>query len=281
MGMRIRLVVAALITALACAASAAAQSAVAGVVKDTTGLVLPGVNVDVASPALIEKTRIVITDGNGQYKAVDLRPGTYTVVFTLPGFATVTREGIELPAAFTATVNVEMRVGALEENVTIVGGAPLVDVQNAVQQSVVSREVLDAIPTGRNVFSVGQLIPGTTTSKPDVGGTEGMQQQTFQVHGSETRDISFQVDGMSVNSNFGNAGIVGVYYNDGMMSEISYQTNALPAEVSSGGIRINMIPREGGNAFHGSLFATAANGRTQNDNFSDALRARGMTAANK
>jgi hypothetical protein len=281
MGTRIRLVAAVLITALACAAPALAQSAVAGVVKDTTGLVLPGVNVDVASPALIEKTRTVITDGNGQYKAVDLRPGTYTVVFTLPGFATVTREGIELPAAFTATVNVEMKVGALEENVTIVGGAPLVDVQNAVQQSVVSREVLDAIPTGRNVFSVGQLIPGTTTSKPDVGGTEGMQQQTFQVHGSETRDISFQVDGMSVNSNFGNAGIVGVYYNDGMMSEISYQTNALPAEVSSGGIRINMIPREGGNAFHGSLFATAANGRMQNDNFSDALRARGMTAANK
>jgi hypothetical protein len=266
---------------LACAASAAGQSAISGVVKDSSGLVLPGVNVEVSSPALIEKTRSAVTDGNGQYKIVDLRPGTYTVVFSLSGFTTVTRERIDLPAAFTVTVNGEMKVGAIEESVTIVGGAPLVDVQNAVQQSVVNREVLDAIPTGRSVFAVGQLIPGTTVNRPDVGGTEGMQQQTVQVHGSETRDISFQVDGMSVNSNFGNAGIVGVYYNDGMMEEISYQTNALPAEVSSGGIRINMIPREGGNTVRGALFATAASSAMQADNFSADLRARGMTAVNR
>jgi Carboxypeptidase regulatory-like domain len=265
---------------LASAAPIFAQSAVAGVVRDQSGLVLPGVTVEVSSPVLIEKVRTAVTDGSGQYKVVDLRPGNYTVVFTLPGFSTATREGIQLPAAFTATVNIELQLGSLQENVTITGAAPLVDVQNAVQQSVVNREVLDAIPTGRNVFSVGQLIPGTTTNRPDVGGTEGMQQQSFQVHGSETRDISFQVDGMSVNSNYGNAGIVGVYYNDGMMEEISYQTNALPAEVSSGGIRINMIPREGGNTFHGSLFATGAGGGLQTDNFSDELRARGMTAVN-
>lgn len=261
--------------------TATAQSAIAGVVRDQSGLGLPGVGVEVSSPVLIEGTRSGVTDDHGQYRIVDLRPGTYRVIFTLAGFNTFTREGLELPAAFTATINAEMTIGALEENITIVGGTPLVDVQNAVQQSVVNREVLDAIPTGRSVFAVGQLIPGTTMSRPDVGGTEGMQQQSVQIHGSDTRDVSFQVDGMSVNSNFGNAGIVGVYYNDGMIEEISYQTNALPAEVSAGGIRINMIPRDGSNTLRGSLFATAANGAMQADNFTDELRARGMTAPNQ
>jgi hypothetical protein len=263
------------------ARTATAQSGIAGVVKDQSGLGLPGVSIDVSSPALIEKTRSAVTDDHGQYKVVDLRPGTYQVTFTLSGFNTVIHEGLELPAAFTATVNADMTIGALEENITIVGGAPLVDVQNAVQQSVVNREVLDAIPTGRSVFAVGQLIPGTTMSRPDVGGTEGMQQQSVQIHGSDTRDVSFQVDGMSVNSNFGNAGIVGVYYNDGMIEEISYQTNALPADVSAGGIRINMIPRDGSNTLRGSVFATAANNSMQADNFTEELSARGMTAANR
>jgi len=259
---------------------ASAQSAIAGVVKDSSGAVLPGVTVEASSPALIEKTRIATTDASGQYKLIDLRSGSYTVTFTLSGFNAVRRDGIELPAAFTATVNAELTVGSLQETLTVSGATPMVDVQNSVQQSVISRQVLDTVPTGRNVFAVGALIPGTSTNKPDVGGSEGMQQNSYAVHGSETRDIAFQVDGMSLNSNYQDGSFVGVYYNDGMIQDISYQTNALPAEVSQGGLRINMIPREGGNAVHGSLFSSGSSAGMQSDNLTSALRARGLKLQN-
>ena len=122
---------------------------IAGVVKDTTGAVLPGVTVEAASPALIEKVRTVVTDAQGQYKIIDLRPGVYTVTFTLAGFSTVKREGIELTVNFTAPVNADMRVGALEETVTVSGASPVVDVQSVVQQKVITNEVVAAIPSFR------------------------------------------------------------------------------------------------------------------------------------
>src|SRR3954453_4322217 len=93
-------------------------SGIAGVVRDASGAVLPGGTVEAASPALIEKVRSVITDEQGQYRIVDLRTGTYTVTFTLPGFAAVRREGVELAANFTATVNAELKVGGIEETIT-------------------------------------------------------------------------------------------------------------------------------------------------------------------
>ena len=114
-------------------AVAYAQASIAGVVRDTSGAVLPGVAVEASSPALIERTRTVVTDGSGQYRLVDLRPGAYSISFTLPGFSTVRRDGIELAGSFSATVNVDMRVGSLEETVTVSGESPIVDVQNATQ----------------------------------------------------------------------------------------------------------------------------------------------------
>jgi uncharacterized protein (DUF2141 family) len=128
--------------------AALAQSAIAGVVKDASGAVMPGVTVEASSPALIEKSRTAVTDDHGQYKIVDLRPGTYAVVFTLPGFNTTKREGIELPANFTAPVNAELRIGAIEESVTVSALSPVVDVQQAVTQQVLPQHLLDAVPTG-------------------------------------------------------------------------------------------------------------------------------------
>ncbi|HEY3044850.1 MAG TPA: carboxypeptidase-like regulatory domain-containing protein, partial [Vicinamibacterales bacterium] len=103
-----------------------AQAAITGVVKDTSGAVLPGATVEAASPVLIEKVRSVVSDATGQYRIVDLRPGTYSVTFTLPGFSTVKREGIELTGSFVATVNGELKVGALEETITVTGETPIV-----------------------------------------------------------------------------------------------------------------------------------------------------------
>ena len=132
-------------------AFAQSNSTIAGVVKDSSGAVLPGVTVEASSPALIEKVRTVVTDGAGQYKIVNLVPGVYTVTFTLTGFNTVKREGIELTSSFTATVNADMRVGSLEETITVSGESPTVDVQNVTQQQVMTRDVINADSGGHEV----------------------------------------------------------------------------------------------------------------------------------
>ena len=167
---RLGLILAALACLLALPAAAHAQSAIAGVVKDSSGAVLPGVTVEVASPVLIEKTKVGVSDGSGAYKIIDLRPGTYLVTFTLTGFQTFKREGLELPSDFTANVDASLKVGALEETVTVSGASPVVDVQSNVKSQVLSREVLDAVPNAHTIQSVGQLIPGVTLTSPDVGG---------------------------------------------------------------------------------------------------------------
>src|SRR5678815_106659 len=152
------------VVGLACAAvwpaTADAQSAITGVVRDTSGAVLPGVTVEAASDALIERGRSVVSDGQGVYRIVDLRPGVYSVTFTLTGFNTFKREGIDLPSEFTATVNAEMRLGTVEEAVTVTGESPVVDTATAVHTQVLDREAIDAIPTGRSSLGLGQLIVG-------------------------------------------------------------------------------------------------------------------------
>jgi Carboxypeptidase regulatory-like domain len=266
---------------LAIAPAAYAQSAIAGVVRDPSGAVLPGVTVEASSPALIEGTRTAVTDSAGSYRIVDLRPGEYTVSFALTGFRIVKREGITLPTSFTATVNAELTIGQLEESVTVTGASPLVDVHSSVSQSVMTREKLDTIPTGRDPFAVGQLIAGVTTSTPDVGGTQIMQQPTLQVHGSSNNDNVFMVDSVQIQHIGFGGNQTGFYFNDGLMEEISYQTSSLPAEAPVGGVQINMIPRDGGNAFHGTVFSTGANEHMQSDNLSPDLVALGFRKQNR
>jgi carboxypeptidase family protein len=266
---------------LAAARPALAQSAIAGVVRDPSGAVLPGVTVDASSPALIEGSRTAVTDGAGQYTIADLRPGVYVVSFALTGFRGVKREGIVLPTSFTATVNAELSIGALEEAITVTGASPLVDVQRSVSQSVMTRETLDTIPTGKDPFAVGQLIAGVTTSTPDVGGTQIMQQPTLQVHGSSNNDNVFMVDGVQIQHMGFGGNQTGFYFNDGLMEEISYQTSSLPAEAPVGGVQINMIPRDGGNTFHGSLFSTAAGSGMQANNLDTDLLGLGFKIQNR
>src|SRR6267154_2277158 len=162
----------ALLVLLLLPAAAYAQAAITGVARDASGGVLPGVTVEAASPVLIEKVRSVTTDGTGQFRIVNLLPGTYSVTFSLPGFSTVKREGIELSGTFVATVNGELKVGALEETITVTGETPIVDVQSARVQQSVSKDVLAAIPTGRNAGTVTSLIPGMSNTT-DSGGLSG------------------------------------------------------------------------------------------------------------
>ena len=265
-----------------------AQASIAGVVKDTSGAVLPGVTVETSSPALIEKTRSVVTDGTGQYKIVDLRPGTYTVTFTLPGFSIVKREGIELTGSFTANVNADMRVGAVEETVTVTGETPIVDIQNTTQQRSIAHDVIDAIPTGRIAQNLGVLLPGVTIAASlsftgvggqDVGGSSGNMVQQLSAHGGRGLDQRTTVNGLSLmlSAAMNNTPYVS---NMGSTQEVTIDTSAVTAEAAEGGVRINLIPKEGGNSYRGSVFATFANASMQNSNFTDDLKARGLTNVN-
>src|SRR3954465_4315985 len=171
----VRLSLLVLVCLLAGAGAVFAQATIGGTVKDTSGAVLPGVTVEAASPALIEKVRSVVTDATGQYRIVDLRPGTYSVTFSLPGFSSVKRDGIELTGTFVATVNGDLKVGALEETITVTGETPIVDAQSAKTRETLSKDIIAAIPSSRLASSVLNLIPGMIGNTTDVGGSRGME----------------------------------------------------------------------------------------------------------
>jgi hypothetical protein len=264
---------------LALPAVAYAQASIAGVARDTSGAVLPGVTVEAASPALIEKVRSVVTDGAGQFKIVDLRPGSYSVTFTLPGFNTFKRDGIELAGTFTATVNADMRVGALEETVTVTGEASVVDVQSVTQQVTLGKDVLDAIPAGRNQHNFANLIPGMN-GPLDYGGTNNLNLNTITVHGSRADDQRVMVDGMSISATSGNGQLSNFIPDMTSTQEVAVSYSAGTAEQAFGGVQMNLIPREGGNQFKGSFFATGANESWQSSNYTDELKNAGLRTPN-
>ena len=272
-------------TLLACAGAlllstaAYAQSAITGVVKDTTGASMPGVTVEASSDVLIEKVKAATSDENGNYRIGDLRPGTYNVSFTLPGFKTFRRDGLQLQAEFTATINAELAVGSLEETITVTGSSPVVDVTTSAKTSVLNREAIDAIPTGRTIQGMAQLVVGVSLSLPDTGGARAMQQTYMSTHGMTTANTTVLVDGQMTNGLQGD-GAIQSYYNDSMNAEVSYQTAGIGAETSSGGVRLNMIPREGGNRFSGDFKAVNRPGAWQSSNLTDRHKARGLTSGN-
>ena len=167
-------------------AVASAQSAFSGTVKDTSGGVLPGVTVEASSPALIEKVRVGVTDSAGQFSITALPPGRYTVTFSLPGFATVRREGIDLVTGFTGNVDAELPVGSLEESITVTGASPVVDVQNTARERVMSKEMIDVLPTGRMYGAFGVLVPGVNSTGKDVGGAAGATFDSLTAHRFKT-----------------------------------------------------------------------------------------------
>ena len=263
-----------------------AQASIAGVVRDSSGGVLPGVTVEAASPVLIEKVRTVVTDDSGSFRIVNLRPGAYTVTFTLPGFSTIKREGIELSGDFSATVNADMRVGALEETITVTGEAPVVDVSSTRGQRVLDRETIRDLPSARQYYSAAALIPGVIIpGTPDVGGSGQPSAPDFNIHGSRGGDGRLTVDGISVGQR-GGGGDTGsnrsmYVLNVGSVQETTVSVSGGLGESETAGVLINMVPREGGNTHRGSIFWTQSNGALQGSNFTEELRAKGLRSPNE
>ena len=275
---RIVVGVSALVCAFLAANDAQAQqtSAIAGLVRDTSGGVLPGVTVEAASPVLIEKVRTVVTDDQGRYNIVDLRPGVYRVTFTLPGFNTLIRDGVELTSGFTAAVNAELPVGAVQETVTVTGAAPLVDTQNVRKQTLLTSDLLDALPTStKHWATIVQVTPGFSGSFADVAGQLN-QNLGNSYHGKTGTKRQF--DGMSIDHASGN---VGYLVNSAMVEEISLQSSGISAESNADGSVVNMIPKEGSNTFSGSLAGLYTSDRFESSNLNDDLRSRGLTTVSK
>jgi hypothetical protein len=259
--------------------AAHAQASITGVVKDTSGAVLPGVTVEAGSPALIEKVRSAVTDESGRYRVVDLRPGTYSVTFTLTGFQTVRREGIELPGAFTATVDADLRVGSIEETITVTGESPMVDVQSIRRQTVLDSETITSIPATRAYNSLMQLMPNTVTQAGAAMDTQVVPGMVvFGGAGGRTNEGRVNVDGISVGSAFNGAGVSSYIADVGNAREVTMTTSGGLGEAEGGGPSLNIVPKEGGNSIRGSFYTAGVTEGMIGSNYSDDLRNQGLRA---
>jgi hypothetical protein len=256
-------------------AVAQSGSGLAGTVRDTSGAVLPGVTVEASSPALIEKVRVVVTDSEGRFSITELNPGRYMVTFSLPGFTTVKREGVDLVTGFTGNVSVELPVGTVEESITVTGASPVVDVQNTRQQVVATRDIIDAVPTGKMYQQLAALIPAVVTEGNDVGGLNGQRVTGVTLHGSRERDTEQQIDGAPVMS-WGSISTTTTMLSDGAYQEFVMDVSGASAETETGGLRVNYIPREGGNIFSGGLVVNGSHPRLYSSNLTPELRAQGL-----
>ena len=272
---RIVLVVIGLLLAPAAAwAQGAGGSGIAGVVHDTSGAVLPGVTVEAASPALIEKVRSAVTDGRGLYSIADLRPGAYEVTFTMPGFSTIKRSGVELTVGFTATVNADLPVGTLEETITVSGAAPIVDARNIIQRTTLASDTLDALPLTRNTNNLADLLPQVAAAVAVGGGIEGETAGTMGVNGGHYYEINVMQDGMNVTV----LSVITTSYNPYAVQEIGMETAARSAETYTAGVGLNLVQRDGGNRFSGSAGFIWGSPKLQQSNLTDELITRGLKA---
>ncbi len=253
-----------------------AQSAITGKVTDTSGGVLPGVTIVATSPALIEQQRTVVTDSQGVYLIDALRPGTYRVTFSLDGFTTFVRDGFDLVSGFTGTINAAMNVGAVAEQLTVTGQSPMVDVRSTQPTTSVSRSLLDNIPSTRVWEAAAVIIPAVKASLQNVGGSRTATQPRMTVHGTGPQDTTVDFDGFKANTS--QSGGSGQHnWNEAEMQEVTVQTGPPSAEVSSGGLHMNFIPKEGGNRVSGATYAGYTNGAWQSNNLSPDLVAKGIS----
>src|SRR6187200_2480259 len=263
---------------VAAPAAVFAQASIVGVARDASGAVLPGFTVEASSPALIEKVRTVVSNGVGQYSIEDLRPGTYTVTFSLSGFTTVRREGIQLSGSFVATVNGEMRVGGVTETITVSGEAPVVDVTSTRNQQVISSQTIGDIPTSRNYSSFTQLVPALNVQQNDFEGSNPALYSVFQIHGGRRNEGQVLVDGM--NGGYQGMGVSGYVPEVGNAQEVVFSLSGGLGEATTGGPQMNIIPKQGGNNFSGSFFISGTGDSFQGDNLTPEIEAQGLRATN-
>ena len=238
---------------------------------------MAGVKVEAASEALIERSRTVTTNGEGRYAIVDVRPGSYTVTFTMDGFSTV-KQQVEVPANVTVPVDADMKPGSVGQTVEVQALVATVDIENVAHPQVLTRSDMDALPTARNPQSMGSYTPGVHLNQPDVGGFQQIEQTYMISHGQPSSHDTYLLDGMMINTTQAD-GQIQIYVDNALVQEVTYQTTNIPLEVTGGGVYVNMIPRDGGNTLHGNLFLSYVPSSFVGSNVDAALKARGLSGA--
>jgi hypothetical protein len=251
-----------------------AQSSIAGTIRDASGAVLPGVTVEVASSVLIEKVRSAVSDGTGQYRLTELPPGTYAITISLPGFSTVKRDAFAIGGVGVTTLNTEMRVGAVEETITVTGETPIVDVQSTRRQQVIDDETIKALPATRGYNALIFLVPSVTGGSNQIDLMPAMR--IFYSHGGRGNEGRVSVDGLSVGSAFNGGGVSGYIVDTSNSQEMQMTLSGGLGETEVGGTMVNFIPKTGGNTFAGSAFGSTAGQWSQSSNVDDRLRAFGL-----
>ncbi len=254
--------------------------AVAGTVRDASGGVLPGVTVEAASPALIEKVRTAVTDGSGQYQIVNLPPGNYTITFSLTGFSTVKREGLEVRTNFTSNVDGELRVGAVQETITVTGESPIVDIQSSAQTRTMTDQAFKELPSGGSWIQMAALVPAIRAGNTDVGGVLGDQTGAqVEAHGSRPGDGVSMIDGLRIGNMYLSSNLTNMSLSPLLFDQVDVQLSGQMAETGTNGVIMNAIPKSGGNRFSGTALANGSGPSLQGSNVTPDLQARGLQGA--
>ena len=257
-------------------AAAFGQPAIGGVVSDPSGAPMAGVVVEASSAALIEKTRMTVTDAAGRYRIEDLLPGTYRVRFTLQGWKPYQQEGIELAGSFTAVVNAELAVGSMTETITVIAETPAIDVHSATREVTLSGDLVQSIPTARSYNALVALIPGVITNVNDT--VTGTAATSFPIHGGRTNEGRLSLDGLTVGSPPGGNSATSYVIDVGQSQEVTFVTAGGLGESETAGLTMNIVPKSGGNTLHGSLFASGTAANFHSNNLTAELTAQGVTA---
>jgi hypothetical protein len=263
-----------------CVSAAQVLGTVAGTVTDASGGVLPGVTVEAASPALIEKVRTAVTDGSGQYQIINLPPGTYSVTFSLTGFSTVKREAVDVRPNFTSNINGELRVGAVQETITVTGESPIVDIQSSAQTRSMTDQAFKELPSGGSWIQMAALVPAIRAGNTDVGGVLGDQTGAqVEAHGSRPGDGVSMIDGLRIGNMYLSSNLTNMSLSPLLFDQVDVSLSGQMAETGTNGVIMNAIPKSGGNRFSGTALVNGSGPSLQGNNVTDDLQARGLTGA--
>jgi hypothetical protein len=259
-------------------AAARAQVTLAGIVKDASDAVLPGVTVDAASPVLIEKIRTAITDATGQYRIEGLQPGTYSVTFTLAGFSTLKRNDVILSGTGVIKIDGEMKVGAVAETVVVTGESPVVDVQSTKRELTLDNATMRNLPSVRSYSYLLTTVPGLQTNNNNVN--TGPVFAIFPIHGGRSVESRLTVDGLNISNPPGGNQPSNYVADIGNAQEVTMTTSGGLGESETAGLTVNVVPKQGGNRQSGLLFASGFSEGMQASNYTSELAGRGVLQPN-